>query len=238
MKRGGKRDNDLLTVQDLERLLLENGFVREADVAAVLQQHQKQQTLDYEKHGKTTKRQTSRGLLKGVGLPVSGPKKEASVAESQGTSDDKTDVESKGVVAFPQPSVLSYKSLKWGVTVSSTLTCTLLATSIIPSLWLMGGLVGSLYGYQTGKRLESSDEPTSFFPSFLLLFGRRLTKSYLQLYDMINAMFFMYKTGQLSYSMWRRYAEIDGRFRIQDKIDAWVSLLQTGCRQRRCILFH
>lgn len=41
-------------------------------------------------------------------------------------------------------------------------------------------------------------------------------------------LFFMYKTGQLSYDMYKRYALLDERFRIQDKIDAWNAVFVEG----------
>ena len=211
----GKKPTDVLTVKDLERILKENGYVRQIDVVAALQS-------SVASTPPTLNPSLINSPIEGLGQPVSdllrGPQDSA-------TSTPSSTLPGASQVAFPQPSVLSYTSLKWGVTAASAISCTVLATSILPSLWLMGGLVGSLYGYQTGKRLSDGTIPKSFFPSFLLVFGRRIAKSYLQVYDMFNALFFMYKTGQLSYSMWRRYAEIDQRFQIQDKIDAWVSCL-------------
>jgi hypothetical protein len=58
--------------------------------------------------------------------------------------------------------------------------------------------------------------------------GKQLAAWYLQTWDFVTAMFFMYKTGQLSYSMWRRYAQVDERFQIQDKIDAWNAFFVKG----------
>lgn len=216
----GKKSSDVITAGDLERILLENGFVRQADVAAVLQRASMPTNLQVD-----TGPQNNR--IEGLGQPVGDLL--GGTAASTPIPPSRTYPSSQ--VAFPQPSVLSYKSLKWGVTAASCLTCTILATSILPSLWLMGGLTGSLYGYQTGKRLADGTVPKTFFPSFLLLFGRRIAKSYLQVYDMFSALFFMYKTGQLSYSMWRKYADLDGRFQIQDKIDAWV---RKCCRILAC----
>jgi hypothetical protein len=195
-----------LTVQDLERILLETGFVRRSDAAAAT----------------ASGSGSADRAIEGLGKPVSKrfrlPPKVAEVVPS-----------SSSAVAFPQPSVLSYKSLKWGVTVSAGLSGFVLAISILPSLWLMGGLVGSLYGYQTGTKLaDEGSLPTSFLPNLLVRAGRRLAKSYLEVYDMCTAMFFMYKTGQLSYDMWKRYAEVDQRFRIQDKIDAWNTVFVEG----------
>eukprot|EP00977_Amphora_coffeiformis_P012006 scaffold2954_cov171-Amphora_coffeaeformis.AAC.8 len=213
----------VITVEDLERILQEKGFIRQSDVVEALQKASLDGTratnapLD-----SSTKPQ--KNLIEGMGQPVGdllgGTAATAPMPPSKSTSSSQ--------VAFPQPSVLSYRSLKWGVTAASFFTCTVLATSVLPSLWLMGGLVGSLYGYQTGKRLADGTVPDSFFPSFLIMFGRRITKSYLQVYDMVTALFFMYKTGQLSYSMWRKYADLDGRYKIQDKIDAWNAVFIEG----------
>ena len=185
-----KKPTDPLTVQDLERILAEFGYVRPSNVSAL------------------TVRPND---IAGIGMPVSAQARP--VASSQ--------------VAFPQPSVLSYTSLQWGITAAACLSFTVLASSVHPSLWLVGGLVGSLYGYAIGQRL-SDRVPTTFFPSFLVVAGRRLATWYLQVYDFFNVTFFMYKTGQLSYSMWRRYAEVDKRFQIQDKIDAWNAVFVEG----------
>ena len=211
----GKKSSDVITVEDLQRILLENGFVRQSDVAAALQRASLGATPATNLAVDTKPKQS---LIEGLGQPVGdlfgGTVTAAPMPPSKSSSSSQ--------VAFPQPSVLSYKSLKWGVTAASFLACTILAMSAMPSLWLMGGLVGSLYGYQTGQRLADGTVPKSFVPSFLIVFGRRITKSYLQVYDMVTALFFMYKTGQLSYSMWRKYADLDDRFQLQDKIDAWV----------------
>ena len=215
-----KSTTTVITVEDLERILQEKGFVRQSDVVEALQRANLDGTsvagvsVDT---ASTTKPKKS--LIEGLGQPVGDLLGGTAVTTPMPPSRSST---SSSQVAFPQPSVLNYKSLKWGVAVASFVTCTVLATSVMPSLWLVGGLVGSLYGYQTGNRLADGTVPTSFFPSFLLMFGQRIAKSYLQVYDMVTALFFMYKTGQLSYSMWRRYADLDGRFQIQDKIDAWV----------------
>ena len=221
---GDKKATDPLTVQDLERILAQNGFVRQVDVAAALQQQKQALNLPVGGLVQANSKAQSNSPIEGLGLPVSD--RGGSSTKDSASSSSSSSSSSSEQVAFPQPSVLSYNSLKWGVTAASFLSCTILATSILPSLWLMGGLVGSVYGYQTGKRLVDGTVPTSFFPAFLLVLGKKLAKWYLQVYDMFNAMFFMYKTGQLSYSMWRRYAEIDDRFQIQDKIDAWVSIFE------------
>jgi hypothetical protein len=50
----------------------------------------------------------------------------------------------------------------------------------------------------------------------------------LQLYDYGQALWFLYKTGQLSYEYYKTYAVLDQRFAIQNKMDAWNARFQEG----------
>ena len=139
---------------------------------------------------------------------------------------------SKGGVAFPQPTVLSKRSVKWGATISGGLMGMLLAVSGAPNLWLVGILSGSVFGFETSQRLpDSSDVPSSdlnAMQSIVIYFGRYLARLALKLYDTFQAFFFMYKTGQLSYEYYKSYALLDKRLSIQNKIDAWNARFVEG----------
>jgi hypothetical protein len=105
-----------------------------------------------------------------------------------------------------------------------------LATSIMPNLWLVGGLLGILFGYDTGKSYASEPHipPRNIGQSLVIASGRKLAKLYLKIHDAFQTFFFMYKTGQLSYEYYQRYAELDKRFEIQSKIDAWNARFVEG----------
>lgn len=137
----------------------------------------------------------------------------------------------KGGIAFPQPTTLSNRSIKWGATVSGGLMGMLLAVSGAPNLWLMGSLAGSVFGYETSKRLPLNDETLNDFnvmQSLVIHSGRYLATIALRIYDTFQAFFFMYKTGQLSYEYYKSYALLDKRLSIQKKIDAWNARFVEG----------
>ena len=55
----------------------------------------------------------------------------------------------------------------------------------------------------------------------IISLGRRMAKFYLSIYDATYGIWFMYKTGQLSYDYYKQYCKLDERFGIQNKMDAW-----------------
>mmetsp|Transcript_4219 Transcript_4219/g.5823 ORF Transcript_4219/g.5823 Transcript_4219/m.5823 type:complete len:340 (-) Transcript_4219:53-1072(-) len=77
------------------------------------------------------------------------------------------------------------------------------------------------------------EESTSLaaIPRFILWFGRRIAKSYLWVFDFVTGMWFLYKTGQLSYEYYKRYSTLDDRFQITNKMDAWNARFQEGKRK-------
>jgi len=81
-------------------------------------------------------------------------------------------------------------------------------------------ILGSFYGYEIGKQVPDT-APTSFIPLMLVRMGNRITTVSLQIYDFFVGLTFMWKTGVLSYEYWKRYAVLDQKFGIQDKMDAW-----------------
>lgn len=55
-----------------------------------------------------------------------------------------------------------------------------------------------------------------------------ITKYYLLVYDFCQSIWFLYKTGQLSYDYMKRYQDIDSKYQIQEKIDAWNARFKKG----------
>lgn len=123
-------------------------------------------------------------------------------------------------VAFPQQSVLSYKDLTVGSTVAAGFLGMLLGITIFPNLWLIGMVLGSLYGYEISKDYQTKP-PTFPLARLIVGMGRKLAKVYLKCYDTMYGIWFMYKTGQLSYEYYKRYSKLDDRFGLSEKMDAW-----------------
>lgn len=126
-------------------------------------------------------------------------------------------------VAFPQPSKLDSNALKKGNSVAGLLLGLMLGMSILPSLWLFGSIVGAVYGYN----ITPLDEQ-NVVGRLISQLGRRIARASLSVYDYANTIFFMYKTGQLSYEYYQRYATLDQKFAIQNKIDAFNARFAEG----------
>lgn len=145
-------------------------------------------------------------------------------------SKDKNVTLKSGKVAFPQGSVLSYRGLTIGTTVSSGFMGMILSMTVLPNLWLVGIIFGSLYGYEVSKDYKDK-QPTNILARVVTAFGRKLAKMYLTAYDFFHGIWFMYKTGQLSYEYYKQYSKLDDRFGIGEKIDAWNARFQEGKRK-------
>ena len=126
--------------------------------------------------------------------------------------------------AFPQPSVLAPSTLQWGATVAGGLYGTVLAASALPNLWLAGCMAGSVFGHGVNA---TSDQAVA---KLCYSSGQALAKAYLKLYDTVQTVFFLYKTGQLSYTYYQQYQNLDQRFGIQTKMDAWNARFVQGKR--------
>lgn len=194
----GKKPSDVLTVEDLESFLMTNGFVKRSELEA------SQQAM------------SSAG---GAGTGKSKGSANAQTFKPDGTS-------GSGSVALPQPSVLSYNDLKWGTAVSAGFLGMLVGLSILPNLWFMGTLAGFLYGWDVGKKIPETGTPSNALNNLIVNLGRNLAKTFLTVYDAANAVFFMYKTGELSYAYYKRFSVLDDKFKINAKIDAWNSRFQ------------
>ena len=130
-------------------------------------------------------------------------------------------------VAFPQSSVLTYRDLTIGSTVSGTLLGALLGITVYSNLWLLGSIFGGLWSYEVSKNYATTP-PTNVFANLVIAMGRRLALVYLLAYDGANGIWFMYKTGQLSYEYYKTYSKLDERFAITNKVDAWNARFLEG----------
>lgn len=137
---------------------------------------------------------------------------------------------SKDKTAFPQPSALEPATLQWGTTVAGGLFGTVLAASALPNLWLAGCVAGSVYGYGVDQHNTTSATTTTAIAKLCKCGGRSLARFYLKLYDAIQTVWFLFKTGQLSYDYYQRYQSLDQRFGIQRKMDAWNARFVQGKR--------
>ena len=130
-------------------------------------------------------------------------------------------------VAFPQASVINYKSLQRGTTFASAMTGMILATTLLPNLWLMGLLVGGIYGYDLCSRPDEPP-PSGLVARTFIQWGRFLATTVLSFMDSCRTLWFLYKTGELSYQYYKSYELMDQRFNIQSKMDAWNARFQEG----------
>jgi hypothetical protein len=130
-------------------------------------------------------------------------------------------------VAFPQASVLNYKSLRRGTAFASAITGMILSTTLLPNLWLMGLLVGGIYGYDLCSRPDEPP-PSNLVARTLIQWGRVLATAVLSVTDSCRTLWFLYKTGELSYQYYKSYEVMDQRFAIQAKMDAWNARFQEG----------
>ncbi|GAX16460.1 hypothetical protein FisN_19Lh038 [Fistulifera solaris] len=189
-------------------------YVTVKDLQSILKEILEQQKLQYQNQEQRKSSETARAFTKtSRGLIEQSTSRNPSSTSSTTTSG----------VAFPQPSKLDFSSLKKGNLVAGLLLGMILAMSILPNLWLFGSIVGAIYGYNITPL--DQDNIASRVVSHL---GRRIARASLSVYDSANTLFFMYKTGQLSYKYYQRYAALDQRFAIQDKIDAFNARFAEG----------
>jgi hypothetical protein len=199
--------NETLTLADLQSILTLNDYVRQQDLSSP--SIYKSSTF-------------SQG-----GSDFGGPYQTSTFSDFS----KETERSTTGV-AFPQPSVLSYKALRRGTTIASSCYGMIFGVTVFPNLWLMGLLLGGIYGYDITNyeklTYSNATEPSNVFSRLCVTSGRTLATQSLQLYDTGQTMWFLYKTGQLSYEYYKQYEKLDQRFEIQDKVDAWNARFQEG----------
>jgi hypothetical protein len=107
------------------------------------------------------------------------------------------------------------------------MTGMILATTLLPNLWLMGLLVGGIYGYDLCSRPDEPP-PSTLVARTFIQWGRFLATTVLSFTDSCRTLWFLYKTGELSYQYYKSYELMDQRFAIQAKMDAWNARFQEG----------
>jgi len=166
--------------------------------------------------------------------------KTSSAASKLRTANTRSEV-GRGGVALPQQSKLTSDILIRSTTVVSGFLAYLISRSIQQNLWLLGFIVGALYGHRIGIQYTSirlrnfegdgdllKDMSRNFIDNFLLSCGKNLGQWCIKLYDAINVLWYMYKTGELSYAYYKRYESLDKKLKITDKMDAWNARFVEG----------
>ncbi len=140
----------------------------------------------------------------------------------------------KGKVAFPQPTKLTPRHIQRGTIASSSLFFALVGITIYPNLWLISALFGAYYGQTIPIE---QDEDGDMDSSSLLLhqmvlqnLGTRLASVYVLVKDALEGLWFLYRTGQLSLDYYKQYAQLDSKFEVTKKLDAWNARFVEGKR--------
>jgi len=132
-------------------------------------------------------------------------------------------------LAFPQPALLSNLDLRIGTAISSGFFFFFFFTSIRPNLWLVSTYAGAYYGNNFAER--SAENPVQgVYADMTLKSGKFIAQTYLRTWDFLQQIWFMYRTGQLSYDYYKKYEQLNSKFRIQDKVDAWNARFVSGKR--------
>jgi hypothetical protein len=135
-------------------------------------------------------------------------------------------------VAFPQKSIVTSRHLQIGTTASSIFLGMILGCSISPNLWFVSGLLVGSWGYQVAREATATSPSLTTnkaaLSELILHLGRKVANAYLRVLDALNGIWFMYKTGQLSYAYYKEYAQLDQRLGITEKMDAWNARFQEG----------
>lgn len=224
--------NQTLTLADLEFILQANGYLKQGDLDSILSSSALKKN-----NKKKKKKKASHWLLEGQQASSTKTNKGERDPDDDGENDEELYEDDQpdgsprntktGAVAFPQPSVLSYKLMRRTTTIAGGFVGMVLGTTILPNLWLVGAFLGCLYGYEITKRDEQPSS-SNIVARWLVASGRKLAKLTLQVTDYWKTLWFLYKTGQLSYEYYKTYENLDRRFAIQNKVDAWNSRFQEG----------
>jgi hypothetical protein len=208
----------LITLADLQEYLRAQGYVRKSDLPP----------------SSTT---SSSSTTKSTAIV---PKTKGAITKSTSTTttSSSTSTSSSRGVAFPQKILMKTNDLRIACIICGSSLAALLATTVWPNLWLLGGVAGGFYGSRvaieyanatvtaqlpldaSGPLSTAPGVPTSYPALTVLYLGRRLSHVYLYLTWVSQTLWFLYKTGQLSLEYYKQYAVLDDRFQIQSKLDA------------------
>lgn len=148
---------------------------------------------------------------------------------TKSSSSSSTSSKNQAGVAFPQPSIVTAKEIATFALITTGLMGMTLGISMSSNLWFVGFVLGALYGQKVAK--ENDGNPSNIpLSAIILSTSKQVAKGYLTVSDAIKGIWFMYKTGQLSYEYYKTYAALDKKFEIQNKVDAWNDRFQEGKR--------
>jgi hypothetical protein len=246
----------LISIIDLEEYLRRNEFVTKADLLSSLDAliKKRQKTIEEGEEEKTSsvkKRKKSYPYFPSGGEELTSGSKKGGFSSSGGSSSSGTSSitasSSRGTVGFPQQSILTDTLVIRCTTATSGMIGLLIGRTVAANLWLLGFIVGVVYGnkvatddvqQRSSSRMSadgaattsvtSSSSTSGIMPNFFLACGKRFGRAVLAVYDAINVLWYMYKTGKLSYAYYKQYESLDSRFQITDKIDAWNTRFQEG----------
>lgn len=241
----GYNPNATVTMGELKEFLLHNQFITKSELmssldklAVILPSRKTNAPLDstFDEVPMVMKKSGSKSTKGATIIAASG------TLTSTGTA-------SRGGVGLPQQSILTDKVLVSSTTFATGAIGFIISRTVAANLWLIGLILGATYGNSvatedvrirskssTGVEGSSSDLierelSRGIISKFILSCGRRCGRFFLTVYDAVNVLWYMYKTGKLSYSYYKQYESLDSRFQITDKIDAWNARFQEGKRQ-------
>lgn len=199
-----KQANDIITVADLDILLQQIKSDSDSDKA--------------------------KDQRKGVSKKSTSTNGSIQTTISSKSSSESSSSSSSSQVGVPQRSEVSEKDIRRSTAIVGCFLGMITGITILPNLWLVGMVAGVLYGYEITKDLDEDEEPVekNIVANFMVKSGTQIAKAYRITLDGMKALWFLYKTGQLSYEYYKSYETLDRKFAIQDKIDAWNSVFVKG----------
>ena len=184
--------NAPLTMNDLQRILNDNGYVRREELSNITS------TAFVQNGGSRTTNETkSITLQKKTG---SGGGSAGSISSSSGG----------GGLAFPQTSILSNKHIRVGTAISSSIFSMFIAISLQPNLWLIGSIIGAVLGNDIAEKSEKNavttieqdvfiPPPGGLYGDISLKSGKRLALTYLKIWDFLQGVWFMVRIKYTSH---------------------------------------
>jgi hypothetical protein len=147
----------------------------------------------------------------------------------------------KGGVALPQQTKLTHDMLVRSTTFVSGCLASIISRTIQANLWFLGFVGGCAYGNRAALQYTSirsrnlegegdlfKDMSRSSVDNFLLSCGTTVGQWCIRVYDAVTVLWYMYKTGELSYAYYKRYESLDKTLKISDKMDAWNARFVEG----------
>ena len=200
-----------LTITDLERILSENGYVRREELTNLSTDGINGSSSGGSVGGGITTpsaiknyQNESSTIMKSSPSIKMEKKGSAAVTNTRSVTSSGSVSGGKGVVAFPQASILSTKHVRIGTSISSSIFGIFIAMSIQRNLWLMGSIMGAILGNDIAEKSEKIDlavqnnlmdipppTPGGLYGEVSLKLGRRIAESYLKIWDFIQGFWFM-----------------------------------------------